>query len=809
MPWETDGFDRLRSWVADANNGLLIDAGLMDDDTNDIASGLTQLRQQGQSGSANWGGAALGTANALTITVAPVLSALAAGNRFAFIPGAANTGPATLQVGALAAAPLLNGAALAGGELQSGVAVSVVYDGTAFQIQGGVAHLTGVTAGTGLAGGGMAGNVPVSLVVPVTVPHGGLGVATVPPYGLLIGRGAAPVGAIMPSNNPNDVLLCQGAAADPAFGPFSGLLDSLFGSAQGSILMRGAAGWAGLPPGAAGAVLSTQGAGADAVWLLATGTGTITGVTAGTGMSGGGLAGNVTLSMVTPVAISIGGTGANAPAAALANLGAAPLASPAFTGTVTAPTVILNQNTAAPQVPPSGMAALLHVNGADATQPGLLLDSYGTQSALLTFRAARGTGASPSAMQQGDIIGGAQFWGYGTAYAVGASFYATASGTWTGASHGTLLGFTTTSPGAVTPHTVMQLYQGLVIGNPAGGDLGPGTVNAQTLLRASGNFCSLQLNDNVVGPTSGGLVRFTSLGTGVYAFQINTASAGDFTAVVSPLVISSSGVMTIAPGASNPLNVQASAGGSACILATIAGLQQWAVGAYNGSGLNIFTISDQTANAPRLEIDTSGVVTIPRALAIGSSTGPTDPLTVEGGSGNDAHIIYTTYGGAKTYAAGVRNDGVFEWKDQTAGGVLHMYILANGTVVMPTLTVINTFTPPSDRRLKDDITPWQKGLAEVLELNPVSFKWNGKAGTVADKKPRFGFVGDEVAKVLPEFVGKLAGLEDAPDGADVDTIDILAMAPLLVNAVKELAAENEDLKKRLELLEVAALKTAA
>ena len=106
MPWEPNGtFERVYSWEADANNGLLIDATRMDTDTDDIVNGLAQLRQQVQSGSMQWGGTAVGTANAPGITVSPAPTALAAGSRYIFLPGAANTGPATLQVNTLAAVP--------------------------------------------------------------------------------------------------------------------------------------------------------------------------------------------------------------------------------------------------------------------------------------------------------------------------------------------------------------------------------------------------------------------------------------------------------------------------------------------------------------------------------------------------------------------------------------------------------------------------------------------------------------------------------------------------------------------------------
>src|SRR5215469_15963657 len=67
------------------------------------------------------------------------------------------------------------------------------------------------------------------------------------------------------------------------------------------------------------------------------GTGTITGVVAGHGLTGGGASGTVTLTLVVPIAIADGGTGAGTAAQALLNLGAAPIASPVFTGSPVLP----------------------------------------------------------------------------------------------------------------------------------------------------------------------------------------------------------------------------------------------------------------------------------------------------------------------------------------------------------------------------------------------------------------------------------------------------------------------------------------
>lgn len=66
----------------------------------------------------------------------------------------------------------------------------------------------------------------------------------------------------------------------------SSILDTI-SSTQGNILYRGAASWAALAVGTSGQVLATRGAANDPVWISVAGTGTVTSVTCGTGLTGG------------------------------------------------------------------------------------------------------------------------------------------------------------------------------------------------------------------------------------------------------------------------------------------------------------------------------------------------------------------------------------------------------------------------------------------------------------------------------------------------------------------------------------------
>jgi hypothetical protein len=83
-----------------------------------------------------WGGTAGGTANALTISVGGAPGSYAAGQRYAFVVAANNTGAATLAVNGLGAKSIRrpDGTTLAANDLAAGTLVAVTYDGTNFRL---------------------------------------------------------------------------------------------------------------------------------------------------------------------------------------------------------------------------------------------------------------------------------------------------------------------------------------------------------------------------------------------------------------------------------------------------------------------------------------------------------------------------------------------------------------------------------------------------------------------------------------------------------------------------------------------------
>ena len=95
----------------------------------------------------------------------------------------------------------------------------------------------------------------------------------------------------------------------------------------------------------------------------------------------------------------------------------------------------------------------------------------------------------------------------------------------------------------------------------------------------------------------------------------------------------------------------------------------------------------------------------------------------------------------------------------------------------------------SSLRYKHDIEDYGKGLAEVMQLRPVSFKFNG------EENVNVGFIAEEVdALGLTEVM--LYNQEKQPE-----SIIYTNMISLLTKAIQQLKTENDSLKARITALE--------
>ena len=90
----------------------------------------------------------------------------------------------------------------------------------------------------------------------------------------------------------------------------------------------------------------------------------------------------------------------------------------------------------------------------------------------------------------------------------------------------------------------------------------------------------------------------------------------------------------------------------------------------------------------------------------------------------------------------------------------------------------------SDKRLKDNLTPLSNSLEKVSKLTGYEFDWNDKQDVYEGHD--IGVVAQEVEEVAPELV------QTRDDG--YKAVKYEKLVPLLIEAIKDLKAEIEELK---------------
>jgi hypothetical protein len=124
------------------------------------------------------------------------------------------------------------------------------------------------------------------------------------------------------------------------------------------------------------------------------------------------------------------------------------------------------------------------------------------------------------------------------------------------------------------------------------------------------------------------------------------------------------------------------------------------------------------------------------------------------------------------------------------GGAALWWADGSGNMTFTGSCWANAFNLNSDRRLKRNIQPWTaRGLAEVIQLEPVSFEFNGEGGLHDDGVTRYGFIAQEAQACLPEAVR-------VTPSSDHLTIDSGTLLAAMVNAIRELAARVNALEAR-------------
>jgi len=127
----------------------------------------------------------------------------------------------------------------------------------------------------------------------------------------------------------------------------------------------------------------------------------------------------------------------------------------------------------------------------------------------------------------------------------------------------------------------------------------------------------------------------------------------------------------------------------------------------------------------------------------------------------------------------------YEFKLINSGSLDTIMTLSNAGVLTST-----SFVETSDERVKENIQPMQTqySLDKLMQVDIKSYNYTFDA----DKKNHTGVIAQEIEKVLPEVVH----IEKKGDIEDFHSVHYAGLVPHLINAVKQLKKEIDELKQQ-------------
>lgn len=368
-------------------------------------------------------------------------------------------------------------------------------------------------------------------------------------------------------------------------------------------------------------------------------------------------------------------------------------------------------------------------------------------------------------------------------------------------------------------------YISLTTGATTWGYLGSSATYLPTL-GVGGNISSTSISTTVAQIASRTVASIAGSG-GNYIVSgttsVSTSSAGSITFVTASsqrMVIDSSGRVGI--GTATPSRALQVVGGGVEIIADTNAGTSWAVfgAGYNGArkaylayypnnGANGFAqLSTEAAeplhfainNMEKMRLDTNGNLGIgttnPVAILdiISSTVAP--QLRIGNGLGGASGVSFAfyaansgMYGAMEAYgSSGKLPLALNPWGGNVGIGTTNPgYKLEVAGQVAGNAAYVNT----SDVRLKTNIHAIPYGLTTVQKLRPVTFEWKAQKENW-QKGRKLGLIAQEVEQIVPEAV------TTASDTSGTKSIAYSDLTPILIKAVQELKADNDNLRLLVE-----------
>ena len=223
----------------------------------------------------------------------------------------------------------------------------------------------------------------------------------------------------------------------------------------------------------------------------------------------------------------------------------------------------------------------------------------------------------------------------------------------------------------------------------------------------------------------------------------------------------------------------------------------WTSPSFDGSG-NVTAAGTIQANAVQTGMVHDDVAT---ELAGAGTTATSGVINVIGGDGITANANDVAVTAAQTTITSIYNTGLKvgrdasgDWIDFGTDDNIKVYLsnveefrfTAGGTFHADADVVAYSSTVASDMNLKENITDMKYGLSDVMKLRGVEYDWKRE-----DMGHDVGVLAQEVEAVIPELVKEHEGLHGR---GKFKSVDYNKLVPVLIESIKELKKEIDDLK---------------